>query len=87
MLRGSCTRGMHPHFDALPRAPRVVYRRNALSLLGNPAYFDGCVPLGCTSGLKLSRMLRGSRALGMHFQFLAIPHASRGSDPRYAQSV
>ena len=32
MLRDLLTLGVHPHFEAIPRAPRVAYPRNALSL-------------------------------------------------------
>ena len=32
MLRGLLTPGMHPHFEAIPHASRVVYPRSAPSL-------------------------------------------------------
>ena len=57
--RGSCTLRMRPHYEALPQAPRVAYRRNAPSLRRSSACSEGRVPSKCALILRLSHMLRG----------------------------
>ena len=87
MPRGSRTPRMHPHFEVIPHAPSVAYPRIARPICGNPACSEGCVPSKCTSGLKLSHILRGLRTLGMRSHFEAAPHAPRVVYPRNALSL
>ena len=87
MLHGSCTPGMRPHFEVIPRHPRVVYPQNAPSLCGHPACSEGRVPSECTFCLGLSCMLRGSRALEMHVRLDAFPHAPKVAYPQNAPSL
>ena len=74
MPRGSCTLGMHSHFDGSPHAPRVVYPRNARSVWGYPTCPQGRVPSECIFSLRPPCKLRGSHTLGMRPHFEGIPH-------------
>ena len=77
MLLRSRTLGMHVRFGATLHAPRVARARNSRSVGVYPARSEGCVLSECALTLRLSRMLRGLRTLGMHLHYEAILHAPR----------
>ena len=87
MHRGARTLGMHPHLEAIPHALMVAYLRKARSVRGYPECSEGRVLSECMLTLRLSRMIRGSRTLGVRPHFEAIPHAPRVVYPQNAFSL